>query len=507
MSLAQTKYKPGGAVLRDFMTCNDFVRGIRGPIGSGTSTACVVELFRRAAAQEPGPDGIRRSRSVVIRNTFPMLKTTTIKTWLDWLPERDFGRFNHSPPFHQTIKINDIEWEVFFLAMDHEDHVEKLLSLELTTAWINEARQVPKAIVDALTGRLRRYPAMKDGGPTWSGLIMDTNAPSEHHWWPVMSGEVPPPDWLTREERLMLIKPENWEFFIQPPALNETLDNEGNVIGYNLYEGAENIANLDPKYYPELISGKLKSWIDVYVMNRLGSAADGKPVYPEYTQRLHLAKEPLSYHPGSDIYVGIDFGLTPAAVFAQRLNSRWFILDELVRTDMGAKQFAIPLKEKLDSYENCKAIIFGDPAGDHRAQTDTRTPFELLKAGGVNAKPAPTNDPTLRIDSVAEMLSSLIEGSPRMVISPTCNVLKGGFSGEYCYAKKPGTMDQYDDRPLKNRFSHVHDALQYLIIGAGEGKQLMRGHKEAQPTQILRKQSGIWKRRSRQQEPRSSIRF
>ncbi len=174
---------------------------------------------------------------------------------------------------------------------------------------------------------------------------------------------------------------------------------------------------------------------------------------------------------------------------------------------MGAKQFAIPLKEKLDSYENCKAIIFGDPAGDHRAQTDTRTPFELLKAGGVNAKPAPTNDPTLRIDSVAEMLSSLIEGSPRMVISPTCNMLKGGFSGEYCYAKKPGTMDQYDDRPLKNRFSHVHDALQYLIIGAGEGKQLMRGHKEAQPTQILRKQSGIWKRRSRQQEPRSSIRF
>jgi len=35
---------------------------------SGKSSACVMELIRRASLQEPGPDGIRRSRWAVVRN-------------------------------------------------------------------------------------------------------------------------------------------------------------------------------------------------------------------------------------------------------------------------------------------------------------------------------------------------------------------------------------------------------------------------------------------------------
>jgi hypothetical protein len=76
------KYKPDGDVLKTFMKDDTFFRGIRGPVGSGKSVGCCVEVFRRAIQQQKSPDGLRKSRWAIIRNTNPQLRTTTIKTWL-----------------------------------------------------------------------------------------------------------------------------------------------------------------------------------------------------------------------------------------------------------------------------------------------------------------------------------------------------------------------------------------------------------------------------------------
>ena len=79
---------------------------------------------------------------------------------------------------------------------------------------------------------------MKDGGPTWYGGIADTNAPDEDHWWSVMSGDVPPPDHLSREEVMMLVKPDNWKFFIQPSGMKEVKNNNKEVERYEINDGA-----------------------------------------------------------------------------------------------------------------------------------------------------------------------------------------------------------------------------------------------------------------------------
>ena len=55
------KYRPDGNVLKSFMKDQTFFRGIRGPVGSGKSVACCVEVFRRALEQEKSPDGVRKS--------------------------------------------------------------------------------------------------------------------------------------------------------------------------------------------------------------------------------------------------------------------------------------------------------------------------------------------------------------------------------------------------------------------------------------------------------------
>ena len=475
--MGSLNYKPDGEIIKQFMKDDSFFRGLRGPVGSGKSVSCCIEILRRALEQKIGVDGKRKSRWAVIRNTNPQLKTTTIKTWLDWFPEEEWGKFHWSVPYTHHIKKGELDLEVIFLALDRPEDVKKLLSLELTGAWINEAREIPKSIIDACTMRVGRFPSMRDGGPSWYGVIADTNPPDTDHWWSILAGEAVIPDYITKQEAKMLVKPDNWRFWNQPPAMKEMFDDDGHLNTYDENEGKENGKNLTPNYYSNIIRGKTKSWIDVYVLNKLGQIEDGKPVYEMYRRDVHVAKSDVAIMKDAPIYVGIDFGLTPACVFGQRVRGRWLIIDELVAEDMGILRFSDLMKQKMAEYLPRNFVVFGDPAGDHRAQTDESTPFQILRGRGISARPAPSNDVMLRLESVNVTLSRMIDGDSGMLIDPKCvNIIKG-FDGGYHYRRMQVSGERYDEKPNKNRFSHIHDALQYMLLGAGEGRKLTIGGK------------------------------
>jgi hypothetical protein len=364
--------------------------------------------------------------------------------------------------------------EVIFLALDRPEDVKKLLSLELTGVWVNEAREIPKSIIDATTMRVGRYPSMREGGATWSGVICDTNSPEEDHWWPIMSGEVPIPDHISKEESRMLVKPDNWVFFTQPSGMLEEKDEDGSITGYKPNKDAENRKNILESYYPNLVQGKTKSWIDVYVMNRLGSIQDGKPVYNMFVADTHVSKEEIPVADGVPLYIGLDFGLTPAAVFGQKVRGRWLILQEIVAFDMGIVRFAELLRAEIATrYNNLEVNIFGDPAGDFRSQTDESTPFQILRGAGLKARPTHSNDVALRLESVSGPLQRMVDGQSGVLIDFRCKELIKGFEGGYHYRRMQVSGERYEDKPAKDRFSHIHDALQYLMLGSGEGRQVM----------------------------------
>lgn len=163
----EAHYVPS-ATMKLFHKDDSFVRALLGPIGSGKSVACCMEMMRRACEQEPF-EGVRRSRWAVIRNTYRELVDTTIKTFEDWFP-RELGHFRQMD-MQWTMKRRladgtKVELEVLYRALDRPDDIKKLLSLELTGAWINEAREVPKPVLDMLQGRVGRYPSKREGGPT-----------------------------------------------------------------------------------------------------------------------------------------------------------------------------------------------------------------------------------------------------------------------------------------------------------------------------------------------------
>ena len=479
-------YSPAGPVSRAFMLSTARVRGLRGPVGSGKSVTCAAELMRIAVEQVPNGSNVRKTRFAIVRNTNPELRTTTIKTWNDWFGS-EYGKFRWQPPYTHSMSFqlpdkSMVDSEVIFLALDRPQDVKKLLSLELTAAWVNEAREVDKSIVDAIDMRLGRYPSARDGGCTRLGLIMDTNSPAEDHWWAIMSGEVPPPEYMTEDEIARMVKPDNWEFFTQPAAMIEDTDAKGKMLGYRHNPARENQAGINNGYYSGMIPGKSRAFVNVYILNKYQSLFDGKPVYPTFRRETHVANMPLLWNENLEIIVGIDYGRTPAAVFMQQLpGGRWVVLHELLAVNMGAKRFAELMKREIarKGWSHATFRFYGDPAGDDLTQSDETSPSMMLRAQGIPVVKAPTNDPSVRIEAVEQVLDRMTDGGPAMLISPTCKNLIAGFEGGYRYARLGTSGDHYDVKPDKNRFSHPHDALQYGIMGGGEGRRVLSGNVKA----------------------------
>lgn len=480
------KFKPPGPVARQFMLSEAFVRGLRGPVGSAKSSTSIMELLRQWMIARPNDRNQRKTRTAIIRSTNPMLKTTTMETYAEWIDPEVFGVPKMAPPpFEHEIDIDlgdgtRMVSQVYFLALDRPEDMRKLLSLELTWAFINEARETPKSIVDGVTQRLRRYPSMRDGGFSRSGLIMDTNAPDADHWWPIMAGEAPPPEGMSEDDIRRLVKPADWEFFTQPGAMLEVRDAKGNVTDYRINPEAENAQNLDPAYYPGQIAGKTKAWIDVYILNRLGAVNDGRPVHADFNESVHVEPGLIEPTAGVPFILGLDFGLTPSAIFYQRIRTRWQAFDEIVLSDGGAVDLAAAINRKMsDKYPGFKiSVAWGDPSGDNRAQTDKRTPFQVMRAAGIPARPTDSNDPSVRRTAISTVLKRMTGGTPDFIVSRQgCPVFTAGMAGAWVYKRVRGAGEMFEDEPSKNRYSHPCEAGEYALQGGGEARASL-GRKE-----------------------------
>ena len=446
----ETRYSYKDApTLKAFSKSDAFIRGLMGPLGGGKSSACVIEIIRRGLAQRPGKDRVRRTRWLVVRNTYKQLEDTTIKTFLQWLPANLYGKWTPSDHNYLITGFPGAEIEVLFRALDRPDHVRNVLSLELTGAWINEAREVPWAIVEALQGRVTRFPAKRDGGATWTGIFMDTNPPDVDSKWFKFFEETDHSEAVSEMAKFIpgMTLEKYYAIFKQPSGLGVE---------------AENLSNLDTGYYQRLIGGKSEEWINVYLKGEYGFVVEGRPIYPEYYDSIHCKE--VSTVSGSPVYRGFDFGLTPACVFAQMTPSGQFIVvDELVSDSMGIDRFSdIVLEHTAKEFHGRVFVDIGDPAGQQRAQTDEKTCYQILASKGIDIWPG-KQDLTIRIESVRKPLSRLIaRGQPGFLLHPRCKTLRKGFLGAYCYRRKQVSGEHYDPKPEKNMYSHCHDALQYI---------------------------------------------
>lgn len=503
------QYEPDGAVLTDFFWARNEVDIIQGPFGSGTSTACLHKLWVISNEQRPDTRGIRKSRHLIIRNTFTELKETTLKTWSYWFEEIAQGQFgvlkSTNPPNHL------IEWplpdgtkiraEFIFVSLDDEKDVQKLLSWEYTTAFFNEMQFNDKAIFDAAHGRamMGRYPPVLDGGPTYKGIIGDMNAPAEGHWVPYMRGDVPLPLEWDDDKRKEYQNPKGWKFHVQPAGLIEIIENK-RVVGYELNPAAENQKWIQEPY-TTIIKGKPKSWIDSYVMNRVGLYRQGKPVFESFRPEVHVSKERLRYTPEWPLIVGVDFARNPAAIMCQLIRGQMYVLDEFGMENVSAGTFAPLLKQRImksfpAAFKN-GIQFWGDPTGGSKGQATDNTPFQIFISNGMAAAAAPGNNViSIRLNAVEALLNKMVDGAPALLVDPMLRTFKAGMAGAYHFAKIQGQGGRHHETPYKDRFSDYCDAFQYACLGAGLGHMAINAGSDApKPTRGRKKKYSLRKRR------------
>jgi len=449
-----------------FHACQAEYKGIMGPVGSGKSVACVMELFTRAQEQKPDSGGVRRTRFAIIRSTYPELISTSMKTWKDWVPV-EICPISLATPITGRLRYSladgtRVESEIIFLACDREEDVKKLKSLELTAAWINEASEIVFPIIQMAGSRVDRYPSKNRGGCTWSAVIMDTNPPDTDSWWYKLAE---------------IDKPETFKFFKQPPAIVPGIKkdpedppyyvpNHGQIEGIPPAENVEN-HNSGYRYWLKQCDSADEQWIKVFLMGEYGTTSAGKAIYPEYNDSVHVARQNIELMGGLPLVVGLDFGLTPAAAFCQLSpRGRLLCIDELTSEDMGIRTFVrnILRPHVQEFYHGANLVYITDPAGNQRDNDET-TALSILLEEGIDAQMCSTNLFKARRETVAYFLTSMRDGEPSFSLSPKCEVIRKGFNGHYIYQpRRTQTGVGYTKKPAKNAYSHPHDALQYAAV-------------------------------------------
>ncbi len=449
--------------LEEYRQARSLVNSIIGPLGSGKTYASCEAIFEIMCAQKPDAQRKRKTRFFAIRNTYSELLTTTIKDWL-YLYE-DLGRYTRGgaqPPTHMLkFKLQDktiVESEFIFISMDRPKSVRKLRGAQLTGVWINESKEIDKTIVDMALLRIGRYPSAMDGGPTWHGMFMDSNAPDDDNWLYKIHEENPPPSWTLLKQpggvmrEMILNKQDKMEWtgkWLPDPK-------------------AENLHNLPDKYYIRGMEGKDDSWIAVNLANEYGDTNDGKPIYLEqWNDHVHVS-DTIRLIKGSPIIIGLDFGLTPSAVIGQETpNGTVNILDEVIGDGMGIKQFVkTALRPLLNKYyKTCEWNFVGDPAGNRRADTDEVTVFKMLDDLKMPCEAANSNDPEVRWEAVRDQLQEIRDGKPAFRLHKRCKIVRKGFNSGYQFKRiQVIGSTRYSDKANKNKYSHPHDALQYLMM-------------------------------------------
>lgn len=446
------------AFIQDYRQGELFYSWIVGPVGSGKTTGNFFKLCYMAKLQQPGPDGVRRSRAVIVRNTAPQLQDTTLKSWFQWFREGQAGEWRKTEKSF-VLKFDDVECEVLFRPLDTAEDIARVLSLEVTFAILDEFVQIPREIVDALSSRCGRYPAKKDGGATNWGMWGASNTDTEDNWWY---------DYLHDAETVWsytgdIDKDRALKAFKNAHHINATYFKQPSGFALD----AENIDNLPGgrDYYVQQAVGKKKAWVKQFIEVEWGYSAAGTPVVSSFNSQWHVSKVPLVYNPLLELVVGMDPGLAGMGwCFTQQdLSGRLLVLGEVVLENVGVARaitdFVKPYIRRR--FPEANIIIAPDPAAANRSVNDERAVADILKRH-FEVKIEANNRLPLRLDAIDYFAARLTDEGPALLFDPTeCPKAIRAVAGGWRYAMNVRKGVVQGTMPEKNAHSHIGDAFGY----------------------------------------------
>jgi hypothetical protein len=404
-----------------------------------------------------------------VRQTLKQLKDTVLKDCQNWL--KGLGQWKVSEnTFH--LEFDDVKSEWIFIPLENDEDQARLLSMQLTGAWLSECIEMDISVLGPISGRLGRYPSGIDGTPTWYGMIADTNFPTE----------------MTPWHEFMENRRPDWQVFKQPSGLSPDAENlnwltqNETTIKLPLDHPAR-IAQ-GRKYYERFVEmyGEDSDWVRRYVKAEYGDDPSGAAVFKNtFKPNFHIVDSTMLI-PGYPLLVGQDFGRNPWSLICQMDHmGRLLVHKEVPGTNVGLeKHVNESLKPILFSnqFMGYKVCMVGDPSGVAKGNIAEESCFDALSRLGLPNFPAPTNDIEPRLRAVEALLQRQTNGGPSLVISREgCPWLCRAMSGGYRFMKmKTGALKTVPDKTDKEGFSHVCDDLQYvaLVVHGGVVPEIAR---------------------------------
>lgn len=472
---------------------------ILGPVGSGKTHGIIILLWMKCVAQAPGPDGVRRTRWAICRKYLSDLKKTAMKDVHAIFGMVDEGGIAHHNTNDNTTWLRydladgtRVEAELIFMPLEDQKDAGRLLSLQLTGAWLSECIEISvNDVVGPLAGRVGRYPNSTMGGCTWSGILADTNFPMEgDDWWEKFERATPDNWRVFKQPGGMEPNAENLEWLKQPPDLARLplyhkdehgrylKDGEGHFVIYE-ENMARRRAHGQAAYYGDLMQNQTEAYVNRYVHARYGIDPAGSAVYKDtFLPAKHITRDEdgdpttLDPEPGYPLIVGQDFGRNPWSLITQvDSRGRLRVLREVPGVDTGLiRHLRENLKPTLrQHYSNYDVILIGDPTGRNRSGQGELNDFEIIRREGLKHLPwqEVSNSVDERIQAVDVMLSAFDINGPLLTIDAVhCPTLVMALSGQYKFTKRKVSGNTVTPpKPDKNHpYSDVVDCLQYVCL-------------------------------------------
>lgn len=473
-----------GPIADAFLRSRAFIKICIGPVGSGKTMAMLNSGLMVGARQGAvmGPGGIRRrsARIGVIRESYPALKSTTVKSWHRIVPESE-GKFNWSAPYThkfskilkrdratgKPIEIVDLEFE--FRAIGDQSVEEACRSWEVNAVCVEELDLQPPDLVPFLTGRVGRFSELDPSLVVDPQIIAVLNMPDvdSQAYQLAMDRAI---EGLSTEDMKLLEETLQGrpliETFIQPGGMEPDAENLHNLPGGRGY------------YMLQIAANKNKpGYVDRMVHNKPVPLMHGLPVNSGFVFTRHVRE--CKWDPRRKLIVGIDQGLFAAAACCQRnAHGQLRTLGEVVNLAPGGKHllkvgptaFGRRLRQFiLDTFpgiepENIRLV--GDPAmfaANDREDGEGDWRRACQKAIGLGPiHRAKSNRQQLRNTAIWNAQGE----QDGYYIDPGCRMLIKAHSGGYRYQK--AEMSTGETRGAleiaETIYTHIADAEQYAAL-------------------------------------------
>ena len=361
-------------------------------------------------------------RVLIGRKDFNDLRLSAMETFFEIVPP-SLIRSKDEQEHRYNIVTKDGVGTIFFRELKD---VKGLGSQEFAVIVVHEAHEIDLMAYRTLKLRCRQagYPVM---------LLMEGNPPVQTHWLEDLTNPASV-NFDSDITKVILPSYENWNF------MNES--------------------------YKKSLESMPASWRKRYVLGETSSLPAGTPVYPSFTETVHVKEtQIISDRP---IIRSWDFGFRRAACLWSQYDDsgKLQVHREWMALETPEEQFIDGVIMRTNQWFGSRVCRdYGDPAARNRDPHGVST-LERLTKRGVSMLYRPTTY-AQRIPLVNKKLSEMVNGLPAISFNPACQILIEGLSGGYHYPelKEGQELSVKRDQPFHDQwFSHTANAFEYLIV-------------------------------------------